>query len=727
MKKRMISFLLSAMMVLPLLLVGARPALAEEHTVITAPEDNAQAVFAAGEITAALEKVGSPEGWTVALAGTDETLGEQAYRITVEDQIIAVVGGDDTGLMYGGLEVAEQIAIGGVESVAACEGAPAILNRGIKFNAPLDMRTPSYTDAGDAAQNNIATMWDIDFWKQQFDAMARCRMNIFTLWNLDPFPSMVKVPEYPDVALNDVWKMTLPLDDSYNTTASNYVRDEHWENYEVVKAMTIDEKIAFWQEVMQYAADRGIDFYIVTWNIYTYGEHGQYGIDNDINNPVTRDYYRASVRELLRTYPLLKGIGVTAGENINGENDEANEKWLWETYGQGINDVLSETPEREILLYHRMHWADFASIQNIWSDFKGRIEYSEKYSWAHMLSYEYPTFANETLEKLPEGDKLWMEIRNDDSYSFRWADADYLRAYLGGLPDESKLAGFLMGADGYILAREYSVVDEDLKGQSHIDKNWLFYTMMGRIGYDKELPNERFAAINAAHYNEIPKEDADKLFEAMAAAGKIIPRVHWLYSLNTDAWYPEMCFTEKRTYKFVDIKKWVNNGTVMPDAPVMSMRAYAQYLADGAGATELLTPPEIAAQMREYANAALKLVAELEAKKPAVLSTVQQKDFYAAVTDQKSYAYLGLFYADRADGAVALRRFNDTEKPEYLTEAVNLLKSSAENWKIFAELFAAQYLPQQYGRIYLTVDPTALIKDVEKDISTAEKWKPRKY
>ena len=39
------------------------------------------------------------------------------------------------------------------------------------------------------------------------------------------------------------------------------------ENLKVIKTMTIDEKIAFWQKVMEYAHNRGIDIYFFTWNL----------------------------------------------------------------------------------------------------------------------------------------------------------------------------------------------------------------------------------------------------------------------------------------------------------------------------------------------------------------------------------------------------------------------------------------------------------------------------
>ena len=63
------------------------------------------------------------------------------------------------------------------------------------------LEPPAYADCGDAAQQNMLMTWDIDFWKEHLDHMARDRYNTITMWSGHPFPSMVKVPDYPDVAL----------------------------------------------------------------------------------------------------------------------------------------------------------------------------------------------------------------------------------------------------------------------------------------------------------------------------------------------------------------------------------------------------------------------------------------------------------------------------------------------------------------------------------------------
>jgi len=113
--------------------------------------------------------------------------------------------------MYGGLDIAEAIRIGTLDSVKDSEHTPHIAKRGIKFNIPLDLRTPSYSDNSSSAQANIPEMWSLEFWHEFIDRMARDRFNVLTLWNLHPFPSIVKVPEYSKIALDDVWRTTADL------------------------------------------------------------------------------------------------------------------------------------------------------------------------------------------------------------------------------------------------------------------------------------------------------------------------------------------------------------------------------------------------------------------------------------------------------------------------------------------------------------------------------------
>ena len=113
----------------------------------------------------------------------------QSYGIRVHSQngqrTITVRGADAAGVMYGGLDVAEAIRTGTLDSLKDSDHTPHIAQRGLKINIPLDLRTPSYTDPSDAAQANIPEMWSMEFcascsttWPATVTTSSRCGRSI---------------------------------------------------------------------------------------------------------------------------------------------------------------------------------------------------------------------------------------------------------------------------------------------------------------------------------------------------------------------------------------------------------------------------------------------------------------------------------------------------------------------------------------------------------------------
>src|SRR5436305_12269543 len=180
------------------------------------------------------------------------TRAPQAYAIRRAEQrgrvTIAVLGADANGAMYGGLDVAEAIRLGEIAKTGDSDHSPHIAQRGIKFNIPLDRRTPTYSDSSDSAQANIPEMWSMDFWHEFCDEMARQRFNVLSLWNLHPFPSIVKVPEYPDIALHDVWGNREPFDLKFNLNSQVMPQPFKLRQVPVVNHITTDDKIGFCRE-----------------------------------------------------------------------------------------------------------------------------------------------------------------------------------------------------------------------------------------------------------------------------------------------------------------------------------------------------------------------------------------------------------------------------------------------------------------------------------------------
>src|SRR5439155_17802087 len=107
----------------------------------------------------------------------------------------------------------------------------------------------------------------------------------------------------------------------------------------------------------------------------------------------TMAYFRASVRETVKTYPLLAGIGVTAGENMSSARGPFDhEAWLWKTYGEGVRDALKDEPNRAFRLIHRYHQTSQSESIDAFKEYPGPFDFSFKYSVAHMYSEPNPRF-----------------------------------------------------------------------------------------------------------------------------------------------------------------------------------------------------------------------------------------------------------------------------------------------------------------------------------------------
>ena len=625
-----------------------------------------------------------------------------------------VLAADADGAMYGGLELAEAIRLGTLEELKDSDHAPYIERRGIKFNIPLDLRTPSYSDSSDAFQQNIPEMWSMDFWREFLDELARHRYNVLTLWSLHPFPSLVKVPEFPDVALDDVWRTTMKLENNFSHSASDMVKPEMLQHVEVVKKMTIDEKIHFWRDVMQHAHDRGIEVYLFTWNVFVWGARDKgYGITASLDNQTTIDYFRASVRETVLAYPLLAGIGVTAGENMKKPtSDFSKEKWLWQTYGEGIRDALKLQPDRQFRLVHRFHMTALDEIVREWKEYPGPFDVSFKYAIAHMYSVPNPPYIRQALPHLSPKLRTWLTVRNDDIYSFRWGDPDFARAFIRHMPGPDKMVGFYMGPDGYCWGREFLSAEPETPRQLVMKKQWYSFMLWGRLSYDPNLPDGLFKRTLAVRF---PEASTKKLYAAWATASKIFPQITRFHWGDIDIrWFPEACKRDPDDRGFYTVRHFIE-GRTMPGCGILNIREYRERRLNNRPISEI-TPTQVANALKEYATDTLSTVAELRPRQG------DNKELRLTLGDLEAMSHLGNYYAEKILGAVDLALFDATGKVEQRASTVTHLKAALEHWKRYAAAYTRQNKqPILYNRVGW-VDIPGLVSKVEQDIEIAENW-----
>lgn len=600
-------------------------------------------------------------------------LKPEGFILKKLDKEVVIQGTDEAGLMYGCLELAEQIRLFGLENIQETRQNPYMELRGPKFNIPLDMRTPSYTDASDAAQQNIATMWDMDFWTAYIDNLARYRFNYISLWSLHPFPSMVKVPDYPDVALDDVHRSTGEWQEYHHLHATGLDAPEIVENYDVIREIKIDEKIRFWQEVMAYAKSRNIRFYIITWNIFTNGTDGKYGITDAIENQTTRDYFRSSVREMFRTYPNLAGIGLTTGENMPGASFQDKEDWAYDTYARAVLEVATEMPDRQFTFIHRQHQAGARDIMDKFQPLLDQKNvdfiFSFKYAQAHVYSDVKQPFHENFIKEIDAVKTIWG-LRNDDIYHFRWGAPDFVREFMGNLPTEP-MKGIYYGSDQWVWGREFlSKGPNSAPGQLEIEKHWYQWMLWGRLSYDPAISNERFQQIIQHRFSDT---DGAALFEAWQAASMVYPITtgfHW--GALDFQWYIEACKSRPAQANndtgFHDVNRFITLGT----HPSSGYQSIPDYVQNGKVAT-LSSPIDVSEMLHQTADKALSLISKIE--------TENERELNATVQDIRTISYLGKYYAHKIAGAAVLAEFRENAEKTFQVKAIKELESALGYWE----------------------------------------------
>lgn len=336
------------------------------------------------------------------------------------------------------------------------------------------------------------------------------------------------------------------------------------------------------------------------------------------------------------------------------------------------------------------------------------FDISFKYARARLYSDTKPLFSQGVFRQLPKGIRMWCNLRNDDIFILRWADPDYVREYIQNIPAKDKCPGFVMGADGYIFAKEFICRHPDTAGKLEMDKHWLKFMLWGRLGYNPALKNNLFQKAIGTRF---PEADATKIYSAWTQSSKIIPLINRFYWQDWDFhWHVESgsAFKRQNTHS---IQRLIRKGKPMEGTNLLSIETYcARTLADGA--INGVTPLQVADQLDDFAE---KAMASLPTK------TTGDQELRETLDDIQAMVHLGSFYADRIRGAVSLSLYEKTKQDVRHHESVRYLTASLAHWKAYAKLISTNYKSQLLARIGW-VDMLEMTKVYEADIP--EKTEP---
>lgn len=129
-------------------------------------------------------KAGGKNAEYVIAVTLNSSLGTEAFSIAKDKKTITISGGDERGIIYGCLDVAESIS--NKTSLLALKNKqqkPHLALRAVKFDLPWD--TYRHSTALDLHDQ---TCRDTAYWKAFLDMMAENRLNSLSLWNLHTYP-----------------------------------------------------------------------------------------------------------------------------------------------------------------------------------------------------------------------------------------------------------------------------------------------------------------------------------------------------------------------------------------------------------------------------------------------------------------------------------------------------------------------------------------------------------
>ncbi|WP_240416052.1 hypothetical protein [Paenibacillus periandrae] len=582
-----------------------------------------------------------------------------------------VLASDESGAMYGVLEVAEQLQThGNLTDVSECIINPRFPFRAVKFNLPWS----SYR-RNECFELQKGTVRDLDFWQAFLDMMAENRYNVLTLWCLHPFPYMIRPMNFPKASL------------------------------------FTDEELAdwrqFWSSLFQMAHDRGIETYLINWNIFvsesfrenydtnavsdeTFYHHGDYYSTDQI-----KQYTRECVTQLIDEYPGLAGFGISVGERMNGMSPEDRQDWIADVYFEGMKNA-----GRAVKFIHR---APFSVDPHIT---RTAIEKNEllpqpvwvevKFNWSHAYSSTKLLMTHGGSEGMegywnpaPQNYKVTWMVRNEDFFTLRWAQPDFIRKHLLD-NGQDYVGGYYIGSECFIPAYDYS----HAPGSPHIqwtyafEKHWLYYMLWGRLLYDPTTSDDVF--VNAIEYR-FGKSVGRPLLAAFSSVCKMPMALASFFSFSWDfTLYAEgFLATDKSEYNtgkaFISLEDLLNSEPLDPD--YLSIRSYVDHIIAKKPTEGCMTPLQLANVLENDACEGLATLSSIDYESPSLC---------CEMADIEAWAHLGLYFAAKLRAGVCYELYLRTGNEVERRKAIQWLDSpnALKHWDDLIRVTNSHYVKQ---------------------------------
>lgn len=577
-----------------------------------------------------------------------EQLGPEGFSIQLAGRSPVVIGGGDSGVLYGCLELARRVRQSGrLPDDLEFTSQPAFKLRGTCIGMQKTYRLPGrliyeypYTE------ELFPFFYDKTFWCEYLDMLAERRMNLLSLWNGHPFGSLVRLKDYP-----------------YAVEVSE---DQFQRNVKMFRYITTE------------ADKRGIWVTQMFYNILLpqpLAERHQLATQLDTPTPLAADYTRKAIAEFVKQYPSV-GLHVCLGEAML--DVERQREWLTDVILRGVRDGMQQAGlQEEPPVMIRAHATDANVVIPAALKVYSNLYTESKYNGESLTTWQPRGSRQQAHQDLAQLGS--MHVVNVHILAnlepFRYGAQRFIKRSVIASRDR-------LGADGlhvYPLCywnwpSSADATDPPLK---QIERDWIWFDAWARYAWDPDIDEDADREYWLGQLQERygSRSAAELILEAYNDAGECAPRL--IRRLGITEGNRQTFSLGMTLDQLVSPEKYNANADLWQSQAPPGERLQEYVRREYAGQPhEGETPPMAIDEALEYAERAVQSIdaaLPLASENPEELARLQN-DIYC-IRDMTR------FYQAKADAARHVLRHRLSSAPADLRAAADRLEQSLNHYR----------------------------------------------
>lgn len=593
---------------------------------------------------------------------SETNTNKEGFHIQSNQNTIVISGADESGTLYGCIELADRIKKEGqLPKFIDFSDQPEMVLRGTCIGLQKTEYLPGYhVYEYPYTPENFPWFYDKEQWIEYLDMMVDYRYNSLYLWNGHPFASLVKLDDYPYAVEVD---------------------DETFKLNEEMFGFLTEE-----------ANKRGIWVIQMFYNIIVskpFAEHNNTETQDRGRPiiPLIADYTQKSVAAFIEKYPNV-GLLVCLGEAMNTIDDDV--EWFTKTILPGVQDGLEKlgvNEEPPIVL--RAHDTDAEQVMKAALPIYKNLYTMSKYNGESLTTYE----PRDSWESIPRSlsELGSVHIANVHILAnlepFRYGSPDFIQKSTQAMHD-------IQGANGLHLYPQASYWDWPWSADKtdprlkEMERDWIWYEAWARYAWNCRRDRAEEIDFWTAQLGDFYGcgDYGKDILDAYEQTGEIAPKLLRRFGISDGN--RQTLLLGMFMSQLVNPMKWqvyqnfyTSNG---PEGEILI--DYARKDWNGEEHHGEL-PTQIINEVVEHGKLAVDAI-----EKAAAHVGLNNDEFERLRNDVHCYNAFANFFNQKVKAAILVLRYKYSNDVADLEAAVPFLDKSIEYWKELVDLTKDTYL-----------------------------------